>query len=572
MSITFWTRIEPRARKADLKRALQVAVRDPLWMLARQHQVGELTGDDAGSPVLATIQYSTRKLTGYQPVGGAAVAYDDAVPLEAHVEREEVTFGLGGSVRLGLFLERLLGADTTTITNFRTAFPISAQGPKDEMEDNRATRFRALAAARTTDGEAAYQSFIQAPGALPLPSWAAQPGTAHHALTRLKAYREALFTTPSHDSAWDRPNLDYNFAVGSDVAIGDGTDGVELPATHFAGGKLDWYSFSASAASIGGGQPTTEDIQPPITFVPTKTTFGGMAGNRWWDFEDGQLDFGSLFVEGTDPAKLLVMEFAILYGGDWFQLPIQLDLGSLCQIKDLVVTDTFNQLTQIPATVNLPVGGRSWSMFRLSGDDAHKGMLYMAPTLARWQDGAPIEEVVFLRDDLAAIAWAVEKTLQGPLDSPVDGQESFLKRLQNEPPPPPPAPTPGGPDAWYLMGTTTPDNWIPILPVTAHDHSLMLRRGKMARALKDATGNPAMTISARGRILEPSVSPYLINDRSVPEAGLQVTRYVRRTRWLNGRTYLWVGRRSRPGKGPGWSGLEFDLIQPIGQGPDLVHP
>ena len=88
MSITWWTRLEPRARKADMKRALQVSVRDPLWMLARQRQVGELTGEDAGSPVVAQIQYMTRTLTGYQPIGGPAVPFDDAVPIEAHVERE----------------------------------------------------------------------------------------------------------------------------------------------------------------------------------------------------------------------------------------------------------------------------------------------------------------------------------------------------------------------------------------------------------------------------------------------------------------------------------------------------
>ena len=52
----------------------------------------------------------------------------------------------------------------------------------------------------------------------------------------------------------------------------------------------------------------------------------------------------------------------------------------------------------------------------------------------------------------------------------------------------------------------------------------------------------------------------------------QVARYARRTRWLNGKTFVWIARRARPGKGPGWSGLQFDLIQPMGQGPDLVYP
>jgi hypothetical protein len=570
MSITWFTRIEPRARKADMKRALQVCVRDPLWMLARQRQVGELTGEDAGSPVVAQIQYLTRRLTGYKPAGGAAVPYDDTLPMEVHVEREAVSLGVRGSVQLGLFLEARLPSGV--ISDFRKALPIAAQAPVGEIEDPRAIRLRELVAGRVTDGEAAYQSFIGTPGAPPLPGSALGTG-AQAALDRLKAFRETLFTTPTHDSAWDRPNLDYNFAVGSDMTSDMTGKGIELSAPHFKGGRLDWFSFSASVASIGGNQPSTETLAT-LSFVPTKTTFGGMAGNRWWDFEDGQLDFGSLMTEHTDLAKLLVMEFAILYGGDWFQLPLQLDLGTICRVKWLVVTDTFGQITQIPAAADLPTVGRPWSMFRLSGDDDHRGMLYMASTLARWQDAAPLEEVVFLRDDLAAMGWAIEKTLQSPADLPVDGQEAFLRRLKDQPPPPPPAappPGPGAPTGWYLLGTTVPDNYIPLVPVTLTDGSLQLRRGKMARAIDGAAGQDP-SIPPRGQILEPSSSPYLVNDRSVPSAGAQVTRYVRRTRGLNGQTFVWIARRSRPGKGPGFSGLQFDLIQPMGQGPDLVHP
>jgi hypothetical protein len=122
------------------------------------------------------------------------------------------------------------------------------------------------------------------------------------------------------------------------------------------------------------------------------------------------------------------------------------------------------------------------------------------------------------------------------------------------------------------MGTTVPDNWIPLVPVTAGDGSLMLRRGKMARAIQGAAAGADQTVAARGQIPEPSHSPYLVDDRAVPAAGAQVSRYVCRTRWLNGRTFFWVARRLRPGKGPGWSGLQFDLFQPMGQGPDLVYP
>src|SRR5205823_1325037 len=131
-----------------------VSVRDPLWMLARQRQVGELMGEDAGSPVVAQIQYMTRTLTGYQPIGGPAVPFDDAVPIEAHVEREGVSLGLRASVQLGLFLEARLPS-IGVVSDFRTAFSIDPQAPGAEIEDPRAIRLRQLVAGRVTNGEQA---------------------------------------------------------------------------------------------------------------------------------------------------------------------------------------------------------------------------------------------------------------------------------------------------------------------------------------------------------------------------------------------------------------------------------
>src|SRR6266571_2020559 len=106
-SITFWTRLEPRTREGTMARSLQAQVRDPLWMLARQWQVGEFQGDDAGSPVQTTYRVESVKLTSYQPSlgAGSAVPLDEGLPLETHVKREAVMLGLRGSVQLGLRFE-----------------------------------------------------------------------------------------------------------------------------------------------------------------------------------------------------------------------------------------------------------------------------------------------------------------------------------------------------------------------------------------------------------------------------------------------------------------------------------
>src|SRR5271156_4967317 len=102
-SITTWTRLEPSPRDASLKKSLQAQVRDPLWMLARQWQVGEFLGADAGTPIQATFAGEQQTVTTYCPGTNpsATVALDQTLPLEVHVEREQVTLKLRGSVQLG---------------------------------------------------------------------------------------------------------------------------------------------------------------------------------------------------------------------------------------------------------------------------------------------------------------------------------------------------------------------------------------------------------------------------------------------------------------------------------------
>ena len=54
-SVTTWTRVEPLPREGSMQRSLQAQIRDGLWMIARQWQLGEFLGDDAGSPVNASL-------------------------------------------------------------------------------------------------------------------------------------------------------------------------------------------------------------------------------------------------------------------------------------------------------------------------------------------------------------------------------------------------------------------------------------------------------------------------------------------------------------------------------------
>jgi hypothetical protein len=567
-SITTWTRMEPLPREGSMARSLQAQVRDPLWFLTRQWQVGEYLGNDAGSPVQATLGLDQRSITTYRPGldDASTVAIDPRLPIETHVERETVTLNLRASVQHGLHFEKLVrnsgvAMPPAAIAAFRAAFPITGSVPLDSYPDSDALRFRSVAAGRVTDGEALYASVAavaagQTPQ-IPLPPEASDPKVAA-ALTNFVAYRQSLFSEPDHDSAWQSGHLDYAFALGSPTT----DQNVLLNAPDFPGGHLDWYSFdldSAKPNEVSRANPA--QITPvDFNFLPNHVVFRGMPDPRWWNFEDAVTDFGQLDADHVDLAKLLVMEFALVYGNDWFSVPVPTPIGTLERVTTLVVTDTFGVRTLIRPSEQTQVkpGETPWSMFKLSSPSgARSDFIAMAPTIGVVDDADAIEEVLFLRDDQAAMAWAVEHQLQGDLDRAIDAYETYLARVREQPLPPPPQAQAGGPQIYYTLETPVPDNWIPMVPVQSPQGELLLRRGTMEIPV---SGGTFQSLKARAVLLEPQHA-FLVADRVIPRAGLLANRYFRRTRAPDGSTFVWLARKSGPGTGPGWSGLRFDIVQ-----------
>lgn len=553
-SVTIWSRLEPRTREETMERGVQAQVRDPLWLLARQWQVGEFLGSDGGSPVNATLDTESTPLTSYRPGDeGLATMALAGVPLEAHVEREPVALGLRGAVQLGQRFETLLraGAASGHVDDFRTAYPIDAELAG---EDAAARRLRLAAAGRCTDGVALLAAAAAAADLEALEPVPALPTGARvaavNALEALLREREATYSEPDHDSAWSGQQLEYDFAVGAENAEA----ATALVADGYGGGELDWHAFDLSGETLappGGPAPQRETR----SFIPTRVFFRGMPADRFWAFEDGQTDFGALDVQHVDLAKLLVMEFAFVYGGDWFAVPLPLPVGSLSSVTRLVVTDTFGVRTLIRPTGALSQPGEQpWSAFSLTGEPADRDLLLLPPTLAARQDGPALEDVLFLRDEMATMGWAVERTVQGSLDAPVDGYERYFERMQEHPPPKPRKRTPGGPPIEYVLGTTVPDNWIPLVPVQTSERSFLFRRGVMG----SLGGEPSP--GARARVLEPG-TPFYVADEAVPRSGVEVERRFRRARWIDGSTVVWDGRRRRVGRGEGSSGLEFDAVR-----------
>jgi hypothetical protein len=137
-TIVMWNRLEGRPRRPDFSRALKAEVRDPLWMLTRQWQMGEFIGEAAGSPVTAKVAWKTDSITEVSAPTGEAQPYDPNIPLEALIEARPVAFTSAGRTHnadlrlmLGRRWKQLLVKEGhgTRVPDFKTAYGFTAPDP-----------------------------------------------------------------------------------------------------------------------------------------------------------------------------------------------------------------------------------------------------------------------------------------------------------------------------------------------------------------------------------------------------------------------------------------------------------
>ena len=125
-SIVTWSRLEPVDQSSDLSVSLAAPIADPLWLLHRQWQFGELDGNDAGTPIEVRIEHRAVPLSRLRLGDADAVDYaPQQLPLEPVVEAERVRGLTGGHRRLaaetGAQLVRMLRAARARIGGRRAA-------------------------------------------------------------------------------------------------------------------------------------------------------------------------------------------------------------------------------------------------------------------------------------------------------------------------------------------------------------------------------------------------------------------------------------------------------------------
>ena len=532
-----WNRLEGRPRSEDFNRGLRAEVRDPLWFLTRQWQYGEFEGEDAGSPIDARIAYQTEGIDRYA-TDDQFQPYDPAMPLEVRVEREAVPFDLTLHMQATRVFEQLLAEHNLTarLADYVNLFALNYDSgvagehtseARHHFDAGRSFLFDAAQLIAFV-GDGSYATRISGFAGLSAP----EAQLLLEAGQALVAWFDRTYAQPADATeAWRQERLDYQFAVATQA-------GTRLDANDYRGGDLDWDAFSAAAAAPSDAAPSTTTT---LSFLPTAIRFSAMPASRYWQMEDGQIDFGRLDVNANDLARLLLTEFMLLFSDDWGVVPLELPIGTLTRIEGVLTTDVFGDHAFIKAADSAGTDWQRWSMFRLSGDASLAMGLLLAPSLTASQTSPPLEEVHFLRDEMANMVWAVEHRIASKLGEPFNPEVGQIL--------PPAAPAENAPR--YRLGELVPENWRPFIPahVPGSTRAIRLQRAR----LPDQTPEPV------GQIIS-GAPPLFIAEEEVPRAGRIIRRRFQRARWIDGKTFLWIGRESLVGRGEGSSGLAFDNI------------
>lgn len=509
-SRTWWSRLNPYSRNSQQTRGLRAEVHDPLWLLGRQWQVGEFTGEDAGSPIKVDLWYETEVFEhlDLDPRSEEATIRDynatEDGPLETLVEQEPVTSGAeqpgretaaeAGRYFLALLEEHGYQVGGERVTGADFPADLQLQDPEREV-DAGGKRFLDVTRGRTLDGYALYSRLtdtgdILAAGAWDDVSWGSVDLPTPDSGSSTDAYKQAakgfadwyadLYDEPDGETgSWNASRLEYEFQA----ATGTGDAETVFDIDEYASGTPTWDAFSVhheAGASLEDELPASErssdsaesledvsdvhiietrgrdldsetvsdlmrgEPDPDKTVLPTKVTFPGMPSPRWWEFEDGEVNLNEISAGPGELGTLLVTEYALLYGNDWFQLDIDVPIGSFTHITELTVTDTFGEVTKALPTPQVTessdaeetapqdeeasegalAGGirRSggWNMFmhtRLPNHD-RPGML-LPPTLSTSHQSDDVERVLLARDEVANMAFGVEFVLEDAIGDPL---------------------------------------------------------------------------------------------------------------------------------------------------------
>jgi len=204
-----------------------------------------------------------------------------------------------------------------------------------------------------------------------------------------------LFTQPdtAGDSAWVPNHLEYQFAVGAQP---DDREAVPvLRADQYCQGRLDWYSFDRSRI-----------VRCTFRRTPRCRRRQMSTTNRWnrsFPLRCGSKDNRSrasgrwrnrrrlrkIDTSATGLLHLLLAEFGLIYSNDWFMLPHPMPINTVCEVRGILVDDTFGRHTFIRAAGarDRRTAWQRFAMFHLTEHEqrpaAAGNLFYLAPAAGK---------------------------------------------------------------------------------------------------------------------------------------------------------------------------------------------
>jgi hypothetical protein len=561
MTAVGWTRLEPVPRDPTLATGLAAGVADPLWLLARQWQFGELTGEDAGTPATVNFEHTTTRITRYlagATPGTGGIVPDD-IPLDALIDSEpepgdqpRPLFAGHAGLQFLIILSRL--PQSAAVDRYRqvlaTTYPLKT--PSGTGQENVALR---LLARRSFDGQQLYDDLCAilrptsgSPSPTPIPD-----DVRPAAVDYLAWFDAATGRDVPSGRAWRSDRMEYNFQLAVPRPSGE----TVLQADE-ATDRLDWANVDAlldrSLGSTTADLPNTS-VTERHTIIPTPVTYPGAPAPRFFEFEDNKVDFGSVTAAPEDLTRLLVLEFALRYGNDAYLIPLPIPVGTISDIARLLVTDTFGLHEPIPPVAVADGPDGAFRLFETSVRDANvreTGFL-LFPALDTLLRSDPFETVHLLRDERADLCWAIEQTAIDDTGT-VRDRTSHTERADAGPQP---EPQPPGaiPTLRYALRTSIPDNWYPLLPVSDERGSAVV-----VGTVEQLPGQPPSP--PWGRLLA-DLAPALLPAEEITRAGVRLNRTWRFTRTTRGRQLLWTGRVADPDHPLTGSGLQYDTTTNI---------
>ena len=170
------------------------------------------------------------------------------------------------------------------------------------------------------------------------------------------------------DNAWIPERLEYQFATSAPMP--DGTEKVYVAEEYYPAGSIGTAStkMPAFARSIRARRGST-GLPPDAPF-----THDSRPSVVLWHAEHALVvvrrqttNFGDIDASTTDLAKLLFMEFALVYSNDWFVVPSRCRRERSPGSSGLAVTNVFGERFWIEAAGRgIDKNWQRWSMFTIN--------------------------------------------------------------------------------------------------------------------------------------------------------------------------------------------------------------